>query len=144
MSYESRVSHFDPQSQHHDFRGFFALFWIGLFIMVLTAGLRNLKETGTVLRTSIFSLFAHGPLELGIADLIMALSTGVCLPLQQLYARGNLSWERGGHIAQHALQALWLGFWVYLPFYLKWQWYVTTNRGVEGNIKKLKRIESNN
>jgi sterol O-acyltransferase len=119
--FESRVSHFDADSRHHDFRGFFALFWIGLFIMVLTTALRNLKETGKVLRTSIFSLFVNAPLELAIADLAMVLSAGFCLPMQQKLVK-SWDWARGGYLIQHTLQAVWLGAWVYLPFYLKWQW----------------------
>jgi sterol O-acyltransferase len=119
--FESRVSHFDADSRHHDFRGFFALFWIGLFIMVLTTALRNLKETGKVLRTSIFSLFVNAPLELAIADLAMVLSTGACLPVQQWMLK-NGDWAKSGHAVQHVIQAIWLGIWVYLPFFLKWQW----------------------
>jgi len=90
--------------------------------MVLTTGLRNLKDTGKILRTSIFSMFAQTPLQLGIADLVIALSTGLCVPLQQAFQREVLSWGRGGYWLQHAIQAAWLGIWVYLPFYLKWQW----------------------
>jgi len=51
-SKEERVSHFDPKSKHHDFRGFYTLFWVGLSIMVITTGLRNCE----ILDTSIFSL----------------------------------------------------------------------------------------
>ncbi|KAH0607175.1 uncharacterized protein H6S33_003163 [Morchella sextelata] len=87
VAYESRVSHFDPQSQYHDFRGFFALFWIGIFIMVLNTALRNYRDTGKVLRTSIFSLFYAAPAELAFADLAMACSTVICLPLQKMFAR---------------------------------------------------------
>lgn len=122
VDYESRVSHFDPQSQYHDFRGFFALFWIGLFIMVLTTALRNLKETGQIVRTSIFSLFALAPAELALAELLMALSTIICLHLQRMFQRNNVSWSKTGYLMQHAIQSLWLGVWVYLPFYLQWQW----------------------
>ncbi|KAF3123780.1 hypothetical protein TWF703_000621 [Orbilia oligospora] len=71
VDYEERVSHFDPQSKHHDFRGFFALFWVGLFIMVLTTGARNIKETGRVFRTSIFSLFTDDIQGLAVSDLLM-------------------------------------------------------------------------
>ncbi|KAL7269781.1 Sterol O-acyltransferase 2 (Sterol-ester synthase 2) [Rhizina undulata] len=122
IAYENRVSHFDPQSQHRDFRGFFTLFWIGLFIMVLTTALRNLKETGKVLSTSIFSLFAIAPMELAIADFAMVASTGICLPLQRMFMEGRISWGRWGHLMQHVIQAVWLGIWVYLPFFLQWQW----------------------
>lgn len=125
VTYESRVSHFDPQSQHRDFHGFFALFWIGLSIMVLTTALRNLKDTGTVFRSNIFSLFAQGTLELGFTDLAMALSTGVVVPLQQRFAKGGetgWSWANGGWAFQHTLQAVWLGIWVYWPFMRNWGW----------------------
>ncbi|KAI5804344.1 MBOAT, membrane-bound O-acyltransferase family-domain-containing protein [Geopyxis carbonaria] len=122
VAYESRVSHFDPQSQHRDFRGFFTLFWVGLFIMVLSTAMRNVRDTGTVLRTSIFSLFAEAPLELGIADGVMALSTGFVLPLQELFAQGTLSWSGGGYILHHIIQTFWLGAWIYLPFFMGWQW----------------------
>ncbi|KAH8147008.1 uncharacterized protein LAJ45_08807 [Morchella importuna] len=122
VAYESRVSHFDPQSQYHDFRGFFALFWIGIFIMVLNTALRNYRDTGKVLRTSIFSLFYAAPAELAFADLAMACSTVICLPLQKMFARNLVSWEKEGHLLQHLIQSIWLGIWVYLPFYLQWQW----------------------
>ncbi|PUU80478.1 MBOAT, membrane-bound O-acyltransferase family-domain-containing protein [Tuber borchii] len=122
VDYESRVSHFDPQSQHRDFRGFFTLFWIGLLIMVLTTALRNLKDTRRVLRTSIFSMFTKAPLELAIADLFMFLSTIACLPLQQAFSTDKWSWGGSGYMFQHALQAVWLVAWVYLPFHLEWQW----------------------
>ncbi|CCX05012.1 Similar to Probable sterol O-acyltransferase 2; acc. no. Q9UU82 [Pyronema omphalodes CBS 100304] len=129
IAYESRVSHFDPASQHHDFRGFFSLFWVGLVIMLITTVLRNLKENGSIMRTNIFSLFAHGPFELGIADLAMVASTGFVLPLQQMYAKGGIKmgdkvirWDKEGHWIQHALQAVWLAIWVYLPFFFNWQW----------------------
>ncbi|KAF8470577.1 MBOAT, membrane-bound O-acyltransferase family-domain-containing protein [Kalaharituber pfeilii] len=122
VDYENRVSHFDPESSHRDFRGFFTLFWIGLVIMVITAGLKNLKDTRSVLRTSIFRLFTRDLWRLGFAELCMISSTAMCLPLQQLFQRGILLWEREGHLLQHLIQAIWLGIWVYLPFFLEWQW----------------------
>ena len=122
VDYEIRVSHFDPESTHHDFRGFFTLFWIGLAIMVLTAGLKNLKDTRKILRTSIFPLFTNALWELAFAELAMASSTFMCLPIQQLVQKGTLNWEREGYLLQHMIQSIWLGIWVYLPFYLQWEW----------------------
>lgn len=92
--------------------------------MVLTTALRNLKDTGKVLRTSIFSLFVNTPLELGAAELAMALSVVFCLPLQKAVMRGTVSWGTWGSYLQHVLQAIWLAIWVYTPFFLKWQWFV--------------------
>lgn len=93
--------------------------------MVLTTALKNLKETGQVVRTSIFSLFALAPAELAIAELLMVSSTIMCLPLQQMFQRHDVvSWDKNGHWMQHGIQSVWLGIWVYLPFYLQWQWLV--------------------
>lgn len=90
--------------------------------MVLTTALKNLKETGQVVRSSIFSLFALAPAELAIAELLMVSSTMICLPLQQMFQRDTVSWSKSGYLMQHGIQSLWLGIWVYLPFYLRWQW----------------------
>lgn len=122
VDYESRVSHFDPDSSHRDFRGFFTLFWIGLVIMVITASLKNLRDTSSILRTSIFSLFTERLWELGLAEAAMVASTLICLPIQQFIEKGGLSWEREGYLLQHFLQSLWLGIWVYLPFFMEWKW----------------------
>lgn len=90
--------------------------------MVLTAILRNIKDTGTILRTSIFSLFGEGPVELGIADLVMAMSTYLFVPLQQRFAGPDWSWSGLGWVWSGAIQGVWLAFWVYLPFLREWQW----------------------
>lgn len=90
--------------------------------MVLTTALKNLKETGQVVQSSIFSLFALAPAELAIAELLMVSSTIICLPLQQMFQCDTISWGKSGHLMQHGIQSLWLGVWVYLPFYLRWQW----------------------
>ncbi|KAF3933297.1 hypothetical protein ABW20_dc0107667 [Dactylellina cionopaga] len=124
VDYEERVSHFDPQSQHHDFRGFFALFWVGLFIMVLTTGARNIKETGRVFRTSIFSLFTKDLQVLAFSDLVMVASTSLTLPLHKMWRSRPLGvgWGNGGYICQYLLQLGWLSIWVYWPFARQWVW----------------------
>lgn len=122
VDYENRVSHFDPDSSHRDFRGFFTLFWIGLVIMVITASLKNLRDTRWILRTSIFSLFTERLWELGLAEASMVGSTVMCLPIQKFVQRGALCWQREGYLLQHLLQSVWLGIWVYLPFYMGWEW----------------------
>lgn len=90
--------------------------------MVLTAVLRNIKDTGTVLRTSIFSMFGEGPVELGIADLAMALSTYIFVPLQKRFAEPAWDWRSWGWIWVGLIQSFWVAFWVYLPFLREWQW----------------------
>ncbi|KAL2371876.1 hypothetical protein RJ035_001194 [Blastomyces gilchristii] len=56
IDYKPRVSHFDPDSDYRDFHGFFSLFWVSLFIMVMTTVVRNIKDTGYPLRVQVWSL----------------------------------------------------------------------------------------
>ncbi|KAI9854436.1 MAG: hypothetical protein M1824_000362 [Vezdaea acicularis] len=124
VEYFPRVSHFDPESEYQDFRGFFSLFWIGLAIMVITSMLRNIKDTGYPMRSKIWALFTIDLWQLALADLAMVASTALALPLHYLYRRSNglLRWKNGGMAFQSIFQAGWLVFWVALPFILDWTW----------------------
>lgn len=111
--YVERVSHFDPASDHHDFRGFFVLFWIGLAIMVLTSMLRTVKETGYPFKIRQLDLFKEKVWELGLVDGAMVGSTAVVLPLQKIFlsGKGPLRWSPLGMAIQSIYQLFWLSFW---------------------------------
>jgi sterol O-acyltransferase len=113
IEYVDRVSHFDPSSDYHDFRGFFVLFWIGLAIMVLTTMLRNYKETGYPLYITQWGLFKEKVWELALSDGAMVATTALSLPLHKLYMNtsGVLRWNRLGMAIQSIFQAVWLIFW---------------------------------
>lgn len=123
INYTPRVSHFDRTSEYNDFRGFFVLFWVSLFILVLTTGLRNIKETGHPLRVRVWKVLSRNAIAMLLSDGVMVLSTVLSLPLHRLYRRsGPLQWSKGGIWVQSLIQIVWLGFWVELPFFLHWTW----------------------
>src|SRR5579871_513225 len=124
VEYSSRVSHFDPRSDYHDFRGFFVLFWIALAIMVITSMLRTYKETGFPLVISQWHLFTQNIWELGLSDLTMTATTYLCIPLHRLYMHNNsiFRWNKVGIVIQSVFQALWLSMWIGWPFILQWSW----------------------
>jgi len=112
IDYVDRVSHFDPNSDYHDFRGFFVLFWIGLAIMVITSMLRNMTETGYPFQMRQWALFKEKVVELGLVDGAMVFSTALSLPLQRLFLKqGSLRWNTSGIAIQSIFQATWLAFW---------------------------------
>jgi hypothetical protein len=112
IDYVDRVSHFDPNSDYHDFRGFFVLFWIGLAIMVLTSMLRNMTETGYPFQIRQWALFKEKIVELGLVDGAMVFSTALSLPLQRLFlSKSALRWNTSGMAIQSIFQAIWLAFW---------------------------------
>ncbi|KAF3047912.1 hypothetical protein E8E11_003843 [Didymella keratinophila] len=122
--YVERVSHFDPDSDYHDFRGFFVLFWIGLAIMVITSMLRQVKETGYPFQIRQWNLFREKIWELGLVDGAMVGSTAVALPLQKLFlnGKGPLRWSQLGMAIQSIYQVIWLSFWCTYPFIRDWSW----------------------
>ncbi|OKL60315.1 hypothetical protein UA08_04133 [Talaromyces atroroseus] len=124
IDYVPRVSHFDPQSDYHNFRGFFTLFWIALFIMVVTTVLRNIKDTGHPLRVKVWSLLTANVWQLAISDGVMVISSGLVLPVQLLVRNrgGWLRWYRGGILFQSLYQIGWLTLWIKWPFMLQWTW----------------------
>lgn len=125
VDYEDRVSYFDPRSTYSNFRGFFVLFWIGLVIMVVTTMLRNLREDGTLLNFRQYPLFRQDMEELAVSDGLMVTSTALSLPLHLLFKNSGqslLKWNRGGMVVQSIYQALWLWFWISLPFLRDWSW----------------------
>ncbi|EOA90136.1 uncharacterized protein SETTUDRAFT_103202 [Exserohilum turcica Et28A] len=123
VDYQNRVSHFDPNSDYHDFRGFFVLFWIGLAIMVLTTMLRNLTETGHPFQIRQMVLFREKVVELGLVDCVMVCSTIPSLPLQRLFLQDKLlRWNTYGMAIQSLYQAIWLAFWTTYPFIRNWSW----------------------
>jgi sterol O-acyltransferase len=124
IDYSARVSHFDPRSEHHDFRGFFVLFWVALTIMVITASLRSWKENGVPLMLSQWSVLTENIYELALSDVLMGLSICLCYPLQLMYMSSNgiFRWYYGGMVFQSIFQAAWLLFWIRWPFVRTWTW----------------------
>ncbi len=122
IEYAARLSHFDRDSDYHDFRGFFVLFWVGLAIMVITTMARNIKDTGYPMRIRIWSLFTEKVWQLALSDLAMVVSTGVSLPLHALFRSrlGWFRWSRLGMPIQSAYQIGWLVFWIKYDVYICW------------------------
>jgi sterol O-acyltransferase len=114
IDYKPRVSHFDPNSEYRDFRGFFVLFWISLAIMVISTVLRNIKDTGYPFRVKMWSLLIENTWQLGLSDGAMVLTSGLCLPLQKVFRKnkGFLRWAKGGIVLQSLFQAGWLAMWM--------------------------------
>ncbi|KKY28268.1 putative sterol o-acyltransferase [Diplodia seriata] len=124
IDYAARVSHFDPQSEYRDFRGFFVLFWVGLAIMVLSNMVGHYKETGYPLSIRQWNTFTANIWEMGLSDLIMCASTAISLPLHKLYDGGapDMRWGKNGMLIQSIYQGVWMTFWTLWPFLRGWTW----------------------
>ncbi|GKZ24903.1 hypothetical protein AbraCBS73388_011916 [Aspergillus brasiliensis] len=114
IDYVPRVSHFDPRSEYRDFRGFYTLFWIALFIMVVTTMLRNIKDTGYPLRIRVWSLLSANVWSMGFSDVAMVVSSAVVLPLHHAIRKSGslMRWGRGGMVVQSIFEAGWAILWI--------------------------------
>jgi sterol O-acyltransferase len=92
--------------------------------MVITTGLRNIKDTGFPIRARPWAQLTANVWQLGLSDCAMVLSTAVVLPMQRIFRRstGALRWAALGMPIQSIYQCLWLAFWVSWPFWLHWNW----------------------
>lgn len=124
IEYAARVSHFDPTSDYRDFRGFFVLFWIALFLMVMSTTLRNWKELGTPFVITQWNLYTENLFELALSDAFMASTLMATLPIQKLAAssKGFFRWSKGGMAVQCIYESVWLLYWTSWPFLRTWTW----------------------
>ena len=85
------------------FWGFFTLFWLGTFFMVVKTGARNWSLHGSVFGGNeiLTKSIQRDLLVLAITDGILCASTVFCLLLQRLILAGYLSWDRQGWIIQN-------------------------------------------
>lgn len=95
--------------------------------MVLTTMLRNIKDTGYPLRVQVWALLTANTWQLGLSDIVMVGSTGLCLPMQRLFRRssGWMRWKNCGMLIQSIFQLGWLVLWVK---------YVISNLKVESRL----------
>lgn len=95
---------FDRQnSESSPFRGFFTLFWLGTFLMLVKLAAENWKVYGSIFgRNEILAMMFHRDvLLLGITDGIICFCTVFCLLLQRLILAGYISWNGSGWIIQN-------------------------------------------
>ncbi len=85
------------------FRGFYTLFWLATFVMLVKIAATNWKVYGSVFgRNEILSMMFHRDVfVLGLTDGVMCASTVFCLLLQKIILAGYLSWNRHGWIIQN-------------------------------------------
>ncbi|KAH9060415.1 hypothetical protein EDB83DRAFT_2520433 [Lactarius deliciosus] len=82
VAFVPRRSHFDIENEHsstNEFRGFFTLFWILLFIFTVhTYNIRSIEKHGVPLNLRFATMFSKDARMLALSDAMLVLSTGIC------------------------------------------------------------------
>ena len=114
----------NPAAASSPFHGFFTLFWLSVFFMLVKVASNNWKVYGSIFGPNeILSLmFRRDVVLLGVTDLAMMSSTAFCLLLQKVVLAGYVSWNKQGWIVQNIWQTLYLAAVIGFTIHRSWSW----------------------
>ncbi|KAH7890843.1 MBOAT, membrane-bound O-acyltransferase family-domain-containing protein [Phlebopus sp. FC_14] len=125
ITFEPRKSHFDTTNEFsgtNEFRGFFALFWISLFLFTVQTYISSLEMNGYALSFAFATMFSRDAITLALSDALLVLTTVLCVPLAKAVSKGWLRYYWTGLILQHLFQTSVLVIVVVWTYHRQWPW----------------------
>lgn len=125
VAFVPRRSHFDIENERsgtNEFRGFFTLFWISLFIWTVRTYVRSIERHGAPLNLQFATMLSKDARILALSDAVLVLSTGICVPFAKAVSKGWIKYYWTGVIIQHALQTFILFAAIKWTFNRQWPW----------------------
>ncbi|THH32459.1 hypothetical protein EUX98_g1738 [Antrodiella citrinella] len=125
ITFTPRKSHFDienVESRKNEFRGFFTLFWISMFLLAVSTYVRSIDATGMPLPFDFLSLFSRDALNLALSDFALVLSTGLAVPFALAIKNGYIKYYWTGVLIQHVWQTTLLLGVIKWTFQRNWPW----------------------
>ncbi|CCM02576.1 uncharacterized protein FIBRA_04679 [Fibroporia radiculosa] len=125
ITFSPRKSHFDITNERtgsNEFRGFFTLFWIGMFVFSIRTYIRSIEERGYPVEGAFFSMFSRDAVTLAISDAVLVLSTGICVPFVRAFTNGWFKYYWTGVAIQHLWQTMVLFVAIKWTFNRHWPW----------------------
>ncbi|KAJ5942825.1 hypothetical protein N7516_002993 [Penicillium verrucosum] len=106
------------------FHGFFVLFWMGVTLMLFRLAANNWRTYGSIWgKNEIIRLMMDKDvMVLGLTDLLLCWSTGVCLILQRVVLQGYIRWNGLGWLIQNIWQTTYLGVVIWWAYHRDWPW----------------------
>lgn len=110
ISFQPRESHFDLSgpSASDPFRGFFALFWIGLFLLFVQTAIKHYIQTGSLLSSEFAGLITADWRMLALTDAVLVLSSALSLVLVGGMSAGWWAYGNTVKAVQHIVQTFYL------------------------------------
>ncbi|KAJ3544713.1 hypothetical protein NM688_g5710 [Phlebia brevispora] len=125
VAFTPRKSHFDlanERSGANEFRGFFTLFWISMFLMAVRTYVRSIETNGYALNFGFATMFSEDAITLALSDAVLVASTLICVPFAQAVANGWIQYYWTGLILQHIWQTSVLFLAITWTFDRHWPW----------------------
>ncbi|KAI0630563.1 MBOAT-domain-containing protein [Trametes polyzona] len=125
VTFTPRKSLFDisnESSGSNEFRGFFTLFWISLFLFAVSTYVRSIETTGYPLDFQFASMISRDAITLALSDAVLVLNTGLCVPFAKAISKGWIRYYWTGIILQHLWQTVVLATAITWTFNRQWPW----------------------
>ncbi|KAI0642138.1 MBOAT-domain-containing protein [Trametes meyenii] len=125
VTFAPRKSLFDISNESsgtNEFRGFFSLFWISLFLFAVSTYVRSVETNGYPLNFEFASMISRDAITLALSDAVLVLNTGLCVPFAKAIAKGWIRYQWTGIILQHLWQSAVLATAVTWTFNRHWPW----------------------
>ncbi|KAK0501542.1 MBOAT, membrane-bound O-acyltransferase family-domain-containing protein [Armillaria luteobubalina] len=107
ITFAPRNSHFDTNNESsgsNEFRGFFSLFWISIFIFMVRTYINSYESNGAPLNFRFATLLSKDAITLALSDAALVGSTIICVPFAKAISKGWIRYYWTGVIIQHTIQ----------------------------------------
>lgn len=125
VTFAPRKSHFDisnESSGSNEFRGFFTLFWISMFLFTVRTYIRSIETNGHALNLRFATMFSQDAITLALSDAILVASTVLCVPFAKAISKGWINYYWTGLIIQHSFQTFVLFTAITWTYHRQWPW----------------------
>lgn len=85
-------------------QGFFVLFWISLFLLVVQNYVASFERHGYPIELAFAAMFSRHAFSLALSDGVLVLSTGLSVPFAIALKKGWINYYHTGVIIQHLMQ----------------------------------------
>ncbi|EGN96816.1 hypothetical protein SERLA73DRAFT_58578 [Serpula lacrymans var. lacrymans S7.3] len=125
ITFAPRKSAFDTTNEFsgaNEFRGFFTLFWISIFLFTIQTYISSFEANGYALSFAFATMFSRDAITLALSDALLVLTTAICVPFAILISKGWIRYYSTGLIIQHVFQTCMLVTAVTWTFNRQWPW----------------------
>lgn len=118
----SGLDRFNEKASEDQFRGFYSLFWISLFLLFCRTSFESWESERTILSTTFGRLITRDALVLAVSDFVMVASMFVCVPFVKALQRRWFKYYWMGVAIQHVWQSAFLGMAIWWGYHRQWYW----------------------
>ncbi|KAK0438105.1 MBOAT, membrane-bound O-acyltransferase family-domain-containing protein [Armillaria borealis] len=125
ITFAPRNSHFDTNNESsgsNEFRGFFSLFWISIFIFMVRTYINSYESNGAPLNFRFATLLSKDAITLALSDAALVGSTTICVPFAKAISKGWIRYYWTGVFIQHTIQTFILFTAITWTFNRQWPW----------------------